>query len=133
MRGIKDSFFGKPYKMLSMKASHERGAFGVLKSSVIGQLAFASLLALSLLVSFMTPVSAAPEEVPELFPKTLSAAIAFSVAVISAGFGIARAGSAGLAAAAERPEIRTTAIIVAAFAEALAIYGIVIAFFILGA
>lgn len=105
----------------------------MLKLSVIGQLAFVSLLAFSLFASFTMPVAAAPQEVPELFPKTLSAAIAFSVAVISAGFGIARAGSAGLAAAAERPEIRTAVIIVAAFAEALAIYGIVIAFFILGA
>jgi len=105
----------------------------MLRSSVIGQLAFMSLLVLSLLMSFTMPVAAAePPEVTELFPKTLSAAIAFSIAVISAGFGIARAGSAGLAAAAERPEIRTAAIIVAAFAEALAIYGIVIAFFILG-
>lgn len=105
----------------------------MLKLGIVSQLAFASLLVLSLVASFTTPVAATPQEVPELFPKTLSAAIAFSVAVISAGFGIARAGSAGLAAAAERPEIRTTAIIVAAFAEALAIYGIVIAFFILGA
>jgi F0F1-type ATP synthase membrane subunit c/vacuolar-type H+-ATPase subunit K len=53
--------------------------------------------------------------------------------VASAGFGIARAGSAGLAAAAERLEVRTTAIIISAFAEALGIYGIVIAFFILAA
>jgi len=105
----------------------------VLKSSVIGQLAFVSLLVFYLLMSFTTHVAAAePQGTTEVFPKILSAAIAFSFAVISAGFGIARAGSAGLAAAAERPEIRTTAIIVAAFAEALAIYGIVIAFFILG-
>lgn len=104
----------------------------MLRLNVIGQLAFGLLLVLSLLASFTTPVAAA-QEAPELFPKTLSAAIAFIAAVVSAGFGIARAGSAGLAAAAERPEIRTTAIIVAAFAEALAIYGIVIAFFILGA
>lgn len=105
----------------------------MLKLSVISQLALIFLFALSLFVSFTTPVAATPQEPSEFFPKTLSAAIAFSVAVISAGFGIARAGSAGLAAAAERPEIRTAAIIVAAFAEALAIYGIVIAFFILGA
>lgn len=69
----------------------------------------------------------------ELGSKTFAAAIAFSVAVASSGFGLARAGSAGLAATAERPEVRTTAIIISAFAEALGIYGIVVAFFILGA
>ena len=89
-------------------------------------------LVLLLAAASATPVAAAGET-PELLPKSLSAAIAFSIAAISAGFGIARAGSAGLAASAERPEIKTTAIIIAAFAEALAIYGIVIAFFILGA
>ncbi len=69
----------------------------------------------------------------ELGARTFAAAIAFAAAVASSGFGIARAGSAGLAASAERPEIRTTAIIISAFAEALSIYGIVIAFFILAA
>lgn len=100
--------------------------------TILSRLLSLSFVLAMLLAFLATPASAQPE-VLEAFPKTLSAAIAFSIAVISAGFGIARAGSAGLAAAAERPEIRTTAIIVAAFAEALAIYGIVIAFFILGA
>lgn len=103
-----------------------------LHGNILNKFAFIPLIPLILLMLLITPVSAQPEVV-EAFPKTLSAAIAFSIAVLSAGFGISKAGSAGLAAAAERPEIRTTAIIVAAFAEALAIYGIVIAFFILGA
>ena len=59
------------------------------------------------------------------------AAIAFSSAAISAGWAISRAGSAGLAGTAERPEIKTTAIIITALGEALAIYGIVIAIMIL--
>lgn len=65
--------------------------------------------------------------------KYLAAAIAFIAASIAAGFAIARAGSAGLAATAERPEVRTTAIIITALGEALGIYGIVIAIIILGA
>ncbi len=96
-------------------------------------------LALLLLVSAI-PIIAAQEEgaqaagaISDFAAKVFAAAIAFTAAVVSAGFGISRAGSAGLAAAAERPEIRTIAIIIAAFAEALAIYGIVISFFILGA
>ncbi len=74
---------------------------------------------------------AAEAESVAIFDKALSAAIAFAAAVAASGFAISRAGSAGLAASAERPELRTVAIIIAAFAEALAIYGIAIAFFIL--
>lgn len=65
--------------------------------------------------------------------KFLSAAIAFAMASIGAGWAVSKAGSAGLAAVAERPEVRTTAIIITALGEALAIYGIVIAIMILGA
>jgi len=94
----------------------------------------AILLALPLLVESAYGAEATTDGLfGEVGSRTFAAAIAFSTAVISAGFGIARAGSAGLAASAERPEIRTVAIIISAFAEALAIYGIVIAFFILGA
>jgi len=80
-----------------------------------------------------TPRLAQEGLISDLVAKVFAAAIAFIAAVVSAAWGIARAGSAGLAASAERPEIRTVAIIISAFAEALAIYGIVISFFILGA
>lgn len=80
----------------------------------------------------VVPVAFAAEAAPAgLIDKSLSAAIAFAVAVAASGFAISRAGSAGLAASAERPELRTVTIIIAAFAEALAIYGIAIAFVIL--
>lgn len=65
--------------------------------------------------------------------KTLAAAIAFASASLAAGWAISRAGSAGLASAAERLELRTTAIIISALGEALAIYGIVVVILILGA
>ena len=97
----------------------------------------AKLLSVLLLLSSVAPVLAqeagAEGVVGGFAAKVLAAALAFAVAAASAGFGIARAGSAGLAASAERPELRTLAIIISAFAEALAIYGIVISFFILGA
>jgi|TARA_B100001971_G_C18207390_1_gene548482 V/A-type H+-transporting ATPase subunit K len=64
--------------------------------------------------------------------KFLAAAIAFAAAAIGAGLAVGKAGSAGLAAAAERPEMRTTAIIITALGEAIAIYGIVVAILILG-
>jgi F0F1-type ATP synthase membrane subunit c/vacuolar-type H+-ATPase subunit K len=65
--------------------------------------------------------------------RVIGAAIAFSSAALAAGLAIGKAGSAGLAGVAERPEIRTTAIIITALGEALAIYGIVIAILLLGA
>ena len=64
--------------------------------------------------------------------KFLGAAAAFSTAAIGAGLAVGKAGSAGLAAAAEKPELKTTAIIITALGEAIAIYGIVVAILILG-
>lgn len=90
------------------------------------------LLPALLVVSWLLQLAYAAEAAgAALLDKSFSAAIAFAVAVAASGFAISRAGSAGLAASAERPELRTVAIIIAAFAEALAIYGIAIAFFIL--
>jgi V/A-type H+-transporting ATPase subunit K len=62
----------------------------------------------------------------------LSAMLAFATSALAAGWAISKAGSAGLAGSAEKPEIRTTAIIISALGEALAIYGIVVALLILG-
>jgi V/A-type H+-transporting ATPase subunit K len=92
-----------------------------------------ALLVAGSLVLLALPIAFAAEAATPLFSKVFAAAIAFAAAVLASGFAISRAGSAGLAAAAERPEVRTVAIIIAAFGEALAIYGIAIAFFILGA
>jgi len=86
-----------------------------------------------LLILLSPVVYAAEANTNALVSKVFAATIAFGVAVAAAGFTISKAGSAGLAASAERPEVRTVAIIIAAFGEALAIYGIAIAFFILSA
>lgn len=64
--------------------------------------------------------------------RYFAASLAFIAAALAAGLAISRAGSAGLAATAERPEMRTTAIIITALGEAIAIYGIVVAILILG-
>lgn len=92
---------------------------------------------LSLVAVFFVNTSLAESDTPAVAQlegfsaKVLAAALAFSAGAFSAGLAISRAGAAGLAASAERPELRTLAIIISAFGEALAIYGIVIAFFIL--
>lgn len=101
-----------------------------------------NILSLGLYVSLLlltltfTPFAAAAEAQPAasepLIFKFLSAAIAFAAAAIGAGWAVGKAGAAGLAGSAERPEIRTTAIIITALGEAIAIYGIVIAILILG-
>lgn len=95
-----------------------------------------SLLALGfLLVTLSVGVSPAfAVEAPggQAIPKSFSAGIAFAAGAIAAGYAVGRAGSAGLAAAAERPEMRTLAIIITALGEALAIYGIVMAILLSG-
>lgn len=106
-----------------------------MKKNMIMLLACLSILTLTALPSTFAETPRPPQEglISDLAAKVFAAAVAFGIAVVSAAWGIARAGSAGLAASAERPEIRTVAVIISAFAEALAIYGIVISFFILGA
>lgn len=64
--------------------------------------------------------------------KFASAGLAFGLGALAAGLAVGRAGAAGMAATAERPEVRTTAIIITALGEALAIYGLVIALLIMG-
>jgi V/A-type H+-transporting ATPase subunit K len=97
---------------------------------------FVPLLALFLLSGslFVTPAHAQTTGtfLDDKSANFLSAAIAFAVSAIAAGWAISKAGSAGLAGSAERPEIKTTAIIISALGEALAIYGIVVALLILG-
>ncbi len=64
--------------------------------------------------------------------KFLGAGIAFAGAAIGAGMAVGRAGSAGLAAAAEDESLKTQGLIITALGEAIAIYGIVVALLILG-
>ncbi len=86
-------------------------------------------------LSAIAPAYAETPNVVGLTPvefKLLTAMISFSVAAIAAAWAICRAGSASMAAAAERPELRTNAIIIAALGEAIGIYGIVMGILILG-
>jgi V/A-type H+-transporting ATPase subunit K len=64
--------------------------------------------------------------------KAIGGGIAFGLAAVGAGYAVGRAGSAGLAATAEKNEMRTFALIITSLGEAIAIYGIVIAILILG-
>jgi V/A-type H+-transporting ATPase subunit K len=62
----------------------------------------------------------------------IAAALAIGAAAIASAYGIAHAGSAAMAAMAEKPEIATWGVIIVALAEGIALYGLVIAFMIIG-
>ncbi len=99
---------------------------------MISSLGFLAFLSLTLSASASTSLQVFPPGESAKSSQLFSAAMAFSAGAIAAGWAVGRAGSAGLAGTAERPEIRTTAIIITALGEALGIYGIVIAILILG-
>lgn len=63
----------------------------------------------------------------------LSGALAFGMAAIAAGIGLAYVGAAAMAAIAENPKMRTSAFIFLGMVESIVIYGMVMLFIILGA
>ena len=64
--------------------------------------------------------------------KYLAASLAFGMAAAGAGYALGQSGAAAIAAVVEKPETRTSALVFVALAEAIAIYGFVIAIIILG-
>ncbi len=98
------------------------------------KLAFTTGL-MSVLTILNHPVFAAAPAgaiISDLGAKAIGAAIAFGLAGVGAGYAVGRAGSAGLAATAEKSEMRTFALIITSLGEAIAIYGLVMAILILG-
>ncbi len=63
--------------------------------------------------------------------KELSAAIAISVSALASGYAIAVTGAAAAGAVAEKPEVSGKVLLFVALAEAIAIYGLVVALMIL--
>jgi V/A-type H+/Na+-transporting ATPase subunit K len=102
-----------------------------MRTSFLPLLGLAAFIALS--VSF--PAAIAQSTTPTGFAvgsKLLAAGIAFGLAAFGAGYGIGQSGAAAIAAVVEKSEVRTTALIFVALAEAIAIYGFVMAIIILG-
>jgi V/A-type H+/Na+-transporting ATPase subunit K len=64
--------------------------------------------------------------------KFIAAGMAFGLAALGAGFGLAYVGSAGLAALSENPKIFSSVLVLVGMVESIAIYGIVMMFIILG-
>ena len=94
----------------------------------------AGAAAIFVLTLLQTPVHAAsPNEViSSTSAKFIAAGVVFALAAVGAGYGVGHAGAAAMAALAERPEVRSMALIITALAEAIAIYGLVMAIIILG-
>ncbi len=62
----------------------------------------------------------------------IAAAITSGLAFIGAAIALGRVGSAAIAAVAEKPEIFSLTFVYVVFIEAIAIYGLVLAFMIIG-
>jgi V/A-type H+-transporting ATPase subunit K len=98
------------------------------------KISFITLTIIATLFLQFVPLAYAQEEGDSFAEgmKYLGAGIAFAGASLAAGIAIGKAGSASLAAAAENENLKTYGMIITALAEAVAIYGIVVALLILG-
>ena len=87
-----------------------------------------------MLVALLAPVvtAQASTTTTDSTSKFFAASLTFSAAALAAGYALAQSGSAAIAAVVEKPEIRTSALVFVALAEASAIYGFVMAIIILG-
>lgn len=85
-----------------------------------------------------------PDDEPNLEPETasaeagvikfglMSAAVAFGLGAIGAGFAISHVGAAAMGAVAEKPQIAGQALIFVALAEGIVVFGFITALMILG-
>ena len=95
---------------------------------------FAAVLALSLLALLTAASTVVAEEGAEEAAATangwiaIAAGIAMAGSALAAGMAIASTGTAATGATAEKPEVFGRVLIFVALAEALAIYGLLIAF-----
>jgi F0F1-type ATP synthase membrane subunit c/vacuolar-type H+-ATPase subunit K len=85
-----------------------------------------------LLIAFMLLGKLPNITTMEAANKALISGIIISIATVSAGVGISYSGSSLIAATAERPETFSSNVIGVVLSEALAIYGLLISFMIIG-
>lgn len=80
----------------------------------------------------VTALAAAEEPAAEAAVwKPLAAALAVGLAGIGAGYAVGVAGSSGLSALVEKPELASNVILIVALGEGIAIYGLLIAILII--
>lgn len=68
----------------------------------------------------------------KVFGLALAAALTMGLAAVGAGYAIGHAGAAAMGAIAEKPEVSTWGLIIVALAEGIALYGLVVAFMLIG-
>ncbi|MFP4394701.1 MAG: ATP synthase subunit C [Anaerolineales bacterium] len=115
-------------------------AVAMTRRVVLGLTGVNLLLALMLvgvgLTWFFAPEMAAAagmaQESSDNIYAPVAAAFAVSAGSISAGYAVSTVGSAAIGALAEKPEVFGRALIFVGLAEGVAIYGLIIAFIILG-
>ena len=92
------------------------------------------LVSIGVIVSLTFLVSAATTQTgqTEIGLVILGAGIAAGLACFGAGIGLGTASAAAIGAVAEKPEMFSITFIYIVFIEAIAIYGLIIAFMILG-
>ncbi len=92
-----------------------------------------TLSALIICTISLIPIALAqPEQAGETGLLIIGAGLAAGLACFGAGIGLGIAGSAAIGAISEKPEMFGMTFIYIVFVEAVAIYGLVIAFMVLG-
>lgn len=78
------------------------------------------------------PLGVVYREDLKVFGIAFAAALTMGLAAVGAGYAIGHAGAAAMGAIAEKPEISTWGLIIVALAEGIALYGLVVAFLLIG-
>ena len=86
---------------------------------------------LAMVSNFIVAAYAQAQGSPEVGYALIGAGLAIGLAGLGAGTGMGTAGAAAIGALAEKPEVFSKTLIYIVFIEAIAIYGLVIAFMIL--
>jgi V/A-type H+-transporting ATPase subunit K len=84
-------------------------------------------------LNLLRPAYAQAQGRPEIGLALVGAGVAIGLAGLGAGIGMGTAGAAAIGSIAEKPEMFSKTLIYIVFIEAIAIYGLVIAFMILNA
>jgi len=95
------------------------------------RVALISFTLLAMVSNFAVAAYAQAEGRPEIGYALIGAGLAIGLAGLGAGIGMGTAGAAAIGALAEKPEVFSKTLIYIVFIEAIAIYGLVIAFMIM--
>lgn len=103
------------------------------KTLLINIATFAAALVIATVIGFSQTAFAAEEAVSATGLGYLSAALAAGIACIGSGIAVANSASAALGALSEDPTVFGKSLVFVGLSEGIALYGLIIAFMILGA